>query len=815
MPKTFRTTPVRLAGLLLAGLVFFPSAVRAAAPAAGVRGGEQIYRDDCVRCHGSHGQGVAGKYDEALFGERSVESLAKLIAKTMPEDKPGTCTGEDAQKVAAYIYDAFYSPAAHARLNPPKIDPARLTVHQYRQAVADVVGGLRGAKPQTVPPGGLRAQYWTSRNFRNARPKDEKDKAATRPAPPVSQAPPIDRVDPRIEFIFENATPDPKLFPGDEFSVRWRGSVIAEDTGDYEFILRTQNGARLYVNNDARPLVDAWVASAGDPREHRATLHLLGGRAYPIRLDLFRMQDKTASVSLKWKPPHGPAGTIPPRHLSPQSVPETLVVATPFPADDASRGYERGASVSKAWHQASTTAAIEVANRVIEQADALAGTTAGASDRRDKVMALCARLAQGAFRRPLTAEEKTFFVDGPFKDAKDLQTGVKRSVLLVLKSPRFLYPQLGRSAGQPDPYDVASRLSFSLWDSVPDAELLKAAAANELRTPEQVAHQARRMLADPRARYKVRGFLHHWLKAEEAEDVSKDPKAYPDFNDAILASLRTSLDLFLDHVVWSKASDYRQLLLADYLYLDDRLATFYGVARQPAPATAPTPGAAAAVAGKSSADPGASDFTRVGFDPKQRSGVLTHPYLLAAFAYHRNSSPIHRGVFLTRSIVGRNLRPPPSAIQFMDDRFDPSLTMREKVAELTRPAACYGCHQVINPLGFSLENFDAVGRFRTTDNGKPVDATAEYLTSDGKPVRLTGPRDVAEHAAGSPEAHRAFVGQLFAHVVKQPPEAYGLQTLDRLRAAFVKNEFNIQSALVEIATLSALHGTESHARSTP
>jgi hypothetical protein len=215
------------------------------------------------------------------------------------------------------------------------------------------------------------------------------------------------------------------------------------------------------------------------------------------------------------------------------------------------------------------------------------------------------------------------------------------------------------------------------------------------------------------------------------------------------------------------------------------------------------------------AGPGASDFTKVPFDPKQRSGVLTHPYLLAAFAYHRNSSPIHRGVFITRSIVGRNLRPPPAAIQFMDDRFDPGLTMREKVAELTRPAACYSCHQVINPLGFSLENFDAVGRFRTTDNGKPVDATAEYLTADGKPVRLTGPRDVAEHAAASPEAHRAFVGQLFAHLVKQPPEAYGPQTLDRLRTAFTKSDFNIQSTLVEIATMSALHGTESHARSNP
>jgi hypothetical protein len=144
--------------------------------------------------------------------------------------------------------------------------------------------------------------------------------------------------------------------------------------------------------------------------------------------------------------------------------------------------------------------------------------------------------------------------------------------------------------------------------------------------------------------------------------------------------------------------------------------------------------------------------------------------------------------------------------------------MREKVTELTRGDNCMGCHAVINPLGFSLENFDAVGRFRTTDNNKPVDTTAEYPTADGSTVKLAGARDVAEFAARSPEAHRVFIRQLFRHVAKQPVEAYGVPSgvgtsagdagspdaLEHLRNSFAASEYNIRKLLVETATVAAL-----------
>ena len=364
-----------------------------------------------------------------------------------------------------------------------------------------------------------------------------------------------------------------------------------------------------------------------------------------------------------------------------------------------------------------------------------------------------------------------------------MEDAVKRVVLLALKAPRFLY--LGLDGAKPDDFEVAARLSFGLWDSLPDRELLKLAAKNELHAAEAVRVQAQRMLSDPRTHAKVRYFLQHWLQMNRAEDFSKDTQLYPGFTPEIVADLRTSLNLFLDDVVWGAASDYRRLLLEDDLFVNNRLARFYGVNTNVT-----------------------DDFVKVSLDPKERSGVLTHPYLLAAFSYQKSSSPIHRGVFLTRNIVGRALKPPPMAQVFKDADFAPNLTMREKIAELTRPQACQGCHSVINPLGFSLENYDAVGRFRTKEGNRPIDAVSEYTTDDGAKVRLTGARDVAEFAAGSDHAHNTFIEQLFHQLVKQPMLAFGPDVPDRLRRSFVASGFNVQRLLVDIAAISARHALE-------
>ena len=612
----------------------------------------------------------------------------------------------------------------------------------------------------------------------------------------------MNRVDPEIQFNFGTDSPIPdqnalkelsrswqrapllwvplsSFRPfSQEYRVNWQGSVLAPDTGEYEFIVKTENATRLWVNDNARPLIDAGVKSGNDT-EYRESITLLGGRAYPLKLELSRGKEKTASIALLWKLPRRVPEVIPRRNLSPSAFPEAFVLHTPFPPDDRSIGYERGTSVSKAWDQATTDAAIEVAGYVVNHLKELAGVADSATDRDAKAREFCRRFADRAFRRPLTDEQKAFFVDRQFKETPVLETAVKRVVLLVLKSPRFLYREIG--SGKLDGYDVASRLSFGLWDSMPDQPLLDAAAAGQLSNRDQLTRQAERMVTDLRARSKLRSFFLQWLKVDQYPDITKDPKRFPQFNEAIASDLRTSLELFLDDVISGESADFRQLFFADYLYLNGRLAKLYG-----ADLALDAP------------------FQKVTLEPRSRAGVLSHPYLMASFAYTAASSPIHRGVFISRSVLGRVLRPPPEAVAPLAADLHPDLTTRQRVSVQTRPGSCQSCHAMINSLGFTLENFDAVGRYRIEEKGHTIDATGAYETRSGETVTFDGVRSLAAFLAASEETHTAFVQQLFHNLVKQPVRAFGYQALPNLRKFFATHEFNIRKLMVEILATSAL-----------
>ena len=725
--------------------------------------GEQIYSRLCAKCHGDQGEGVANEHDEPLVGDWSIEKLTRVITRTMPDDDPKKCIGDEAERVARYIFDAFYSPDAQSRNKPPRIELARLTNRQYLHSVADLIGSFTG-QSEFGQAGGLKAGYYNSRN--HSRNKHS-----------------IERTDATVDFQYGGGTPAPdnKEYKAEEFSMRWSGSVFAEETGDHEFIVTSENGVRLWVNNMDLKLIEGWVSS-GELRELNGTIRLIGGRAYPLRLDFFKYKSRSASVKLEWHPPHRARQVIPARSLSPASTRSTFVMRQPFPPDDSSAGYERGSAVSKQWDEAATFAAIEAANWVAEHLDPLAGTSATDKDRLAKTRAFSHQFAKRAFRRPLDAEQQRFFIDSRFAGRKPLTDSVKEVVLLTLKSPRFLYPDLG----QADDYSVATRLALGLWDSMPDDELLHAATAGRLNTPDEVRQQALRMLHDPRSRAKLRDTFHHWLGIDHAEEIVKDTEQYPNYDKSLEADLRTSLNIFLDNIVWRTAgADFRKLLNSRHLPFNERLARFYGAQRV-----------------KHHGEFGPSFFDH------ERAGLLTHPYLLALYSYHNATSPIHRGVFITRHVLGRSLKPPPEAVVFKDEAFAPDMTMREKVTQLTKADACMTCHGIINPLGFALEQFDGIGRLRETEKGRPINTVSDYLSADGSTVRLTSAGDLARHATESPSAQNGFIEMLFNQVAKQPVRAYGSGVLNRLRGDFAASGFNVQFLLAETAVINALNGID-------
>jgi len=704
--------------------------------------GVEIYKKHCVSCHGANGEG-AKEYPEPLIGERNLEKLAAYIDRKMPEGHPELIGAKESMDVAKYIFDAFYSKAAQARRNPPRVELSRLTVGQYRTAVADLLGMF--ATPTAADERrGLRQEIFNGgRRFRD-------DKRIS------------DKIIPVLDFN-SGSYPPAENVTLEEYSVRWSGGLFAPESGEYEIILETKNGARIWVNDESTPLVDGWVRS-GETVVLKETISLLGGRVYPVRVETFKeKKEKIVAASLKWKAPHRAEELIPERLLRPGKFNETYVVHTPFPADDRSMGYERGTSISKAWDEATTDAAFEVATAIAPKL--------GKTDPQGRAR----KLVERAFRRPLTPELQTFFVDRFFAEIKDSEAAFKSVIILALKSPRFLY--LTSETG--DGYDIAARLSFALWDSLPDAPLLEAAKGGTL----DASKEAERMLADPRTKAKLSAYYHRWLQMDRLHDLAKDPARYPGFDAVMVSDLRTSLELFLDDVTWGPTSDFRQLLLADTVYMNGRLAKFYGV---DLPENAP--------------------FQKVKLDPKKNAGLLTHPLLMAGFSYTSVSSPIHRGVFLARALLGRRLKAPPDAVTPIPPELHPSLSTRERILLQTKGPDCQSCHAMINPLGFALENFDAVGRFREVEKEKPINAQGSYWTLGGEDIKFNGARELGEFLAKSEETHEAFVEHLFHFLVKQPILAHGLGQPEALRERFAKDGFDIRKLLIYEAAAAARPG---------
>lgn len=781
--------------LPIAGMVFATCVAdlsgglaRAEPMAAPLDHGREIYLLHCAECHGRQGEGTEAA-EAPLIGDKAIAELAKFIDATMPEGSPQDCTGEDAAAVAVYVHQAFYSPAARRQERPPMIQFARLTVRQIAEALCDLVGSFE-ERPPLPANRGLEALVFGDRVTKTW----SKETAV------------IARIDPELALDLGESRPEglpprekdkAEQFSPLEYGVRWQGSVIAPETGDYEFIIETCNGVRLWldqVRESGRdrslehydllppPLIDAMVPDGKDV-VHRVTVRLLGGRVYPLWVEFIRFVEPTSHVRLKWKRPGHAEEVIPARFLAPVQVPHPYVPKAAFPPDDRSDGYLRGTSISEAWQEAVTNVASETASHVVRRLAAFAGLEEADSPetRGAKIREFCERFVTLAFRRPLTEDDRRRFVADRLTGVRE-DAGVRRVVLMALLSPRFLYREHGR--GGFDDHAVASWLSFALWDSLPDDPLLKAAAAGQLHTREQIASQVDRMLGDPRTLGKLRVFARDWLQLDQVAALTKNPDVYPEFDARLTSDLRTSLELFIDEVLASPDASLRRLLLDDHWYVNNRLAAFYGL--EPVP------------------QGGFAKVPSVATDGQGRAGLLLHPFMLSRFAYADTSSPIHRGVFIVRTILGRSLKAPPDNVEPEPPDAEQAKTTRDRFAAQTSAATCQGCHAAINGVGFTLEHFDAVGRYRKTEGERPIDASGTYVDRDGHETSFTNALDLAEFLADSPECRTAFADQLFHHAIKQPSDAFGVNRAAELSELFVAEQLNIRRLLREIVISSAV-----------
>jgi hypothetical protein len=380
-----------------------------------------------------------------------------------------------------------------------------------------------------------------------------------------------------------------------------------------------------------------------------------------------------------------------------------------------------------------------------------------------------------AFRRPLSRDDlesfRAVFEAGAARYRGDdaFRDGVRASLEVMLQAPEFLYrTEASRTVDSMgrvwlDDFEVASRLSYFLFDSMPDEPLFAAARAGQLRTPDQVEAAARRMLAEPRVLDKLVAFHEQAWELERFARNSPDAAAYPDAPKGIVQRVRRATRLFLRDVLRS-GGGLEELLTAPYAYADEGLLPLYGPSAPP------------------SAAPGGR-FARVEFDPRQRQGLLMQVGYLAANAYSISTDPIHRGLFVIRNLLCREVPdPPPGATTTPPPETDqPIVTTRDEVNLVTGQSFCPSCHIEINAPGYAFEGFDAVGRRRQTENGVPVD-TSGTMVLDGQPMSFSGPTELVEGLARSQEAHRCYTRRWLEFAYGRPLAESDLPTLESIAA---------------------------------
>lgn len=341
-----------------------------------------------------------------------------------------------------------------------------------------------------------------------------------------------------------------------------------------------------------------------------------------------------------------------------------------------------------------------------------AGSALSPAEEEARAKTLLTPLVRRAYRRPVTDDDLrkplAFYREGR-AEGGGFEAGIEHALTALLVSPQFLLrvetdpPDL--APGTPyriGDYELASRLSFFLWSSLPDDPLLDAAGRGDLRRPAGLEAQVRRMLADPRAENLVTNFAGQWLHLRKLDEVVPDLRLFPDFDDNLRQAFRRETELFIGEIVREDRS-IGELLHADYTYLNERLAKHYGIPH---------------IYG--------SRFRRVSLaaDPaRQRGGLLRHGSVLTVTSYATRTSPVIRGHWILENLIGSPPPPPPPNIPALDDNVvSASLPIRERLAAHRADPACASCHNVMDPVGFALENFDAVGRWRTFEEGKTVDA---------------------------------------------------------------------------------------------
>jgi hypothetical protein len=417
----------------------------------------------------------------------------------------------------------------------------------------------------------------------------------------------------------------------------------------------------------------------------------------------------------------------------------------------------------------------------------------------------CARrilssLAGEAYRRLPNNEDVESLMEfyGEARKGHDFESGIKAALQALLASPKFVFrfestPAMAKpgSTYRVSDLDLASRLSFFIWNSAPDAELVKLATANTLHTPATLDKQVRRLLADPRAEAMSTRFASQWLRLQDVEKIHPDALLFPGFDHELAESYKRETELFFDSIV-REDRNVLDLLTADYTFVNERIARVY---RMPN------------IVGE--------QFRRVTV-PDERRGILGQGSMLMQTAVADRTSPVQRGKWIMEVLLGSPPPPAPADVPPFDDTKNATatgkpLSTRERMEEHRKNPQCQSCHKFIDPLGLSLENFDVLGAWRIKDNGVGVDANG--VMYDG--TKMNGPADLRQALLGHSEGLiRNFTTNLMSYALGRRIEYYDQPSVRAIAKKAAQNGNRFSSFVLGIVNSPAFQMSTAEALTT-
>jgi hypothetical protein len=463
----------------------------------------------------------------------------------------------------------------------------------------------------------------------------------------------------------------------------------------------------------------------------------------------------------------------------------SIRAAADFPADDHGYGFDNIAdvlSLSPLQVELYDRAAEKIVEDVFAKTDLAKRVLSCdlAKDEKSCATSSLTAFATRAFRRPATAEEVgklVAFVDLAKGLGGTALEGVQLAVRAVLVSPHFLFRvELDDDPAAPEVrsltgHEIASRLSYFLWSSMPDQALFDAAAAGSLADAAEIRKQATRMLADPRSDSLITNFAGQWLHTREIDSVTPEAAVYPGFDATLRASMKKETELFFAEFLRGDVK-LPELLTANWSFVDAKLATHYGL---PAPTSA---------------------FAKTPLSGARR-GLLGHGSILTTTSYPDRTSPVKRGHFVLEELLCTPPPPPPPGVEALAPQPNKTGTIRERMEAHRTDPVCASCHQVMDPIGFGLENFDGIGRYRTDEGGAPIDASGVL---PGTGAKFSDSVGLVTELATDPRLGRCVAQQLYTYALGRGPKPTDKDYLDEITANARAAGDRVKDVILEIVS---------------